>query len=382
VASRVPSHNLRVSWDRVDGFLIVLKAVEPRFLDVIAEAGKPSVVVSDDMEGFQGPTVRADNRAGIMQAVAHLVEHGHRRIAFAGYQAQGDIRERLAAYREALTASNIDPDDSLVFAAPNNLESGGEVAARSMLDAGMPSTAVVAGTDFNAIGIMKVLSEAGLSLPGDQAVIGFDDVAAGSSMRPSLSTVHQGVLEMGRTALDLLLQMLGGGAVRPGRHLVPTAFVPRESCGCSHAAAVDGPVDGDAPETETPEEHFRRRLERFLSGRDSLSVAQRQALDGAAELTLRLADHRRAAGRPATAELREASRALLAVSPYWTTITSWRSVYRNTGTRSPAALRATGRRRSLTTSCGRWWSSCRARSRNSRATHAPRSSCRGTPSTT
>jgi DNA-binding LacI/PurR family transcriptional regulator len=67
------------------GFLIVLNAVEPWFLDTLREAGKPAVAVSDDIAGFQGPTVRADNRSGIMHAVAHLIEHGHRRIGFACY---------------------------------------------------------------------------------------------------------------------------------------------------------------------------------------------------------------------------------------------------------------------------------------------------------
>jgi DNA-binding LacI/PurR family transcriptional regulator/signal transduction histidine kinase/DNA-binding NarL/FixJ family response regulator len=322
VAIRVPSQYLRISWDRVDGFLIVQKSVEPWFLDAMAEAGKPAVVVGDDIDGFRGPTVRADNRTGIMQVVTHLVQHGHRRIAFAGSPDQGDIRERLEAYRVALIANGIEPDDSLVFAAPNNLESGGEVAGRAMLAAGLPSTAVVAGTDFNAIGIMKVLSEAELSLPHDQAIVGFDDVPAGTSMRPTLSTVHQGLQAMGRTALDLLTQALAGREVPSGRHLVPTVFVPRESCGCSHISAVDGLAGDDGWAAATPEERFCRRLERLLAGPDVLSVARRQAFDRAAELTLRLAGRGRNAEPPTGLELREASLALLAVSPHWTAITS------------------------------------------------------------
>ncbi|MGD1053107.1 MAG: substrate-binding domain-containing protein [Candidatus Dormibacteria bacterium] len=240
--TRVPTRGLRVSWDRVGGFLVVLDSVEPDFLDAVARAGKPVVVIAGDIEGFRGPTVRADNRTGVMQAVAHLVEHGHRRIAFAGYRAQSDTRERLEAYRDALAIAGIDLDESLVFAAPDNLESGGEAAARSMLAAGLPSTAVVVATDFNAIGIMKVLGEAGLSLPHDQAVVGFDDVAAGLSTRPTLSTVHQSAREIGRTAFRLLADGLTGRPLAPGPHLVPTAFVPRESCGCVRVPARDRPA--------------------------------------------------------------------------------------------------------------------------------------------
>jgi signal transduction histidine kinase len=316
----VASHSFRISWDRVDGFLLIMSGVEPGFLDLLSEAGKPVVVVSDDIEGFQGPTVRADNRTGVLQAVAHLIEHGHRRIAFAGDQAQSDIRERLQAYREALTDRGIEPDDSLVFAAPNNLESGGEVAAHAMLAAGMRSTAVVAATDFNAIGIVKVLSEAGLFLPHDQAIVGFDDVPAGLSMRPMLSSVHQSAHEIGRTAFDLLGRALSGHPAPPGRHLVPTVFVPRESCGCSQTPAVQALAGEGDLETATPERRFHRRLEQLLSGPEQLSAAQRRSLDRGADLLLRLAGEVRPALLSTDAEFTEAGLALFAVNPHWTTI--------------------------------------------------------------
>jgi DNA-binding LacI/PurR family transcriptional regulator/signal transduction histidine kinase/DNA-binding NarL/FixJ family response regulator len=316
VAGRVPIRDLRVSWDRVDGFLVVITAVERRFLDVAAAAGKPTVVVSEDIHGFLGPTVQADNRSGTMQAVAHLIMHGHRRIAFAGYQSQSDIRERLDGYRDALTAHGIEPDDSLVFAASDNVESGGEVAARSMLAAGLPSTAVMAATDFNAIGIMKVLSEAGLSLPHDQAVVGFDGVPAGLSTRPTLSTVHQNLPEIGRLAVDLLTQSLDGRKVAPGRHPVPTVFVARESCGCAFPAGTESFAGAEG----SAEQHFHERLERLLSGLDVLSVTQRQSLERGTALILRLVGQSRIAAQEVAAELREACLTLLAVSPHWATI--------------------------------------------------------------
>jgi DNA-binding LacI/PurR family transcriptional regulator/signal transduction histidine kinase/DNA-binding NarL/FixJ family response regulator len=322
VASRLPTQTLRIGWGQVDGFLVVLNAVDLRFLDAVAEAGKPVVVVSDDIEGFQGPTVRVNNRTGVMEAVAHLIEHGHRRIAFAGYLAQGDILERLEAYRDALTAHGIEPDSGLVFDASDSLESGGETAGAAMLAAGLPSTAVVAATDFNAMGIMKVLADAGLSVPRDQAVVGFDDVADASSIRPTLSTVHQSPRQIGRAALDLLIRALGGEPVDSGRHLLPTMFLARESCGCSPASALERlGVDGTLS-TMTPEERFRHRLDLLLTGPDPLSAAQRRALDGVATLTLRLARTAQDDQQPATADLRRASVELLAVAPRWTTITS------------------------------------------------------------
>src|ERR1035438_10100120 len=187
----VPHFSLRPAWDQVSGFLVVLNAVEPWYLQALREAGKPVVMVSHEVESFPCPVVRADNRSGIIQAVAHLVDHGHRRIAFARCLVQSDITERLNTYLEALASHGIEADRDLIFEATDNLEGGGEMAASAMLAAGMPSTAVVAATDYNALGIMRSLQNAGLVLPRDQAIVGFDDVPAAASAQPTLSTVHQ-----------------------------------------------------------------------------------------------------------------------------------------------------------------------------------------------
>src|ERR1019366_4823378 len=204
----VPRFTLRPAWDQVSGFLVVLNAVEPGYPQALRDAGKPVVMLSHEEESFPCPVVSADNRSGIIQAVAHLVEHGHRRIAFAGCLVQSDITERLDAYLEALASHGIEADRDLVFEATDNLEGGGEMAARAMLAAGMPSTAVVAATDYNAPGIMRSLGNAGLVLPGDQAIVGFDDVSAAALAQPTLSTVHQSFEEVARSGATLLLEMI------------------------------------------------------------------------------------------------------------------------------------------------------------------------------
>ena len=226
--TRIPQYTLHAAWAQVAGFVVVVNAVDRTYLEALREAGKPVVLLSEEMTGFSCPVVRPDNRSGVVQAVAHLVQHGHRRIAFVGSLFQPDTRERLDAYREALTDHGIAPDDSLLFETSDNLEGSGEAAARAMLAAGLPSTAVIAATDFNALGVMKALGDAGLSLPDDQAIVGFDDVEAASSVRPTLSSVRQSFRATGQLAASLLLEMVAGRPVAPGRHLVPTWFVPRE----------------------------------------------------------------------------------------------------------------------------------------------------------
>ena len=161
----VPQYNLHAAWDHVAGFVVLVNAVDRTYLEALRGAGKPVVLLSEEMAGFSCPVVRPDNRSGVLQAVAHLVQHGHRRIAFVGSPFQPDARERLDAYRDVLTDHGIATDDSLLFETSDNLEGSGEAAGRAMLAAGLPSTAVVAATDFNALGVMKALGDAGLSLP-------------------------------------------------------------------------------------------------------------------------------------------------------------------------------------------------------------------------
>ncbi len=321
IDTRVPHYGLRAAWEQVAGFIVVVNAVDRSYLEALREAGKPVVLLSQEVEGFSCPVVQADNRSGVLLAVAHLIEHGHRRIAFVGSLFQSDTRERYEAYREALTDHGIHPDHSLFFETTDNLEGSGELAARAMLAAGMPSTALVAATDYNALGVMKALSEAGLDLPHDQAIVGFDDVEGASSVRPTLSSVRQSYSVTGRRATDLLLEMVAGRQVAARVHRVPTSFVARESCGCATGTAVGMLGELDPRLLPTPRERLRFRLERLLNGTEPLPAEQSAALDTAVEAIARCAQ---AAGDGAPVPpcaSRQAAQALFSISPRWTTIT-------------------------------------------------------------
>ncbi len=316
----VPHFKVRVAWEQVAGFLVVVNAVEPWYLQALRDAGKPVVMLSHAVEGFACPVVRADNRNGILQAVSHLVEHGHRRIAFAGSMVQTDITERLAAYQEALAAHGIQAEEDLVFEATDNLEGGGDYAAKQMLAAGMPSTAVVAATDYNALGIMRTLRAAGLLLPRDQAIIGFDDVPAATASQPTLATIHQSFEEIGRVGATLLLEMLEGHEVPPDRHLVPAVLVPRESCGCTAAARIRDTDDLDSVPAQTAAERLLRRLERRLVEGEAPTAEQTSALARAVDVIVACLEP--ASGDPVPTGLEEAAATLYSVNPRWTTISA------------------------------------------------------------
>jgi diguanylate cyclase (GGDEF)-like protein len=254
-----------IALDHADGFIVIINAVPDDYLAAVRAAGKPVVTISHDYPGIGCQLVLPDNTTGIRQAVEHLVGHGHRRIAFAGYLGADDIRQRRRAYEETLLAHGITPDPDLLFPASDNMNEGGEDAARLMIAAGLPSTAVIMGTDANAIGLIETLTAAGYSVPADQAVIGFDDVQAASYCDPRLSSVKQPVEELGEAAAEMLLERLRTGTVTEDRRHVGTELVVRESCGCVGGTAdirLPGDLAGRLAAPMPPDEV--RRLVREL----------------------------------------------------------------------------------------------------------------------
>ena len=233
-----PAFSHRVAWEYIGGFITFLNGANADHLREAQRSGRPVVVISDAPDGLSCPTVAPDNRSGMAAAVGHLIDHGHTRIAFAGCLDQADAGERYEAYRATLLAHGLTVDDRLFFDTGDMQEAGGERAARAMLAAGLPSTAVVTANDQNAFGLIRVLGEAGCDLPADQAVIGFDDHADAASMMPSLTTVRQPLDEIGGLAARLVLRMLNGEPVPPERHRLATTLVVRESCGCRGPLAL------------------------------------------------------------------------------------------------------------------------------------------------
>src|SRR5262249_1604113 len=130
-------------------------------------AGLPVVFVAEDAREQGCSAVLADNRSGVREAVSHLIGHGHQRIAFGGYLEHFDIRQRLEGYREAMLTHGLTPPADLLYDTGDNHETGGELVADAMLRDGMPATAIVLGTDRNAIGLIDRLDAACVRLPDE-----------------------------------------------------------------------------------------------------------------------------------------------------------------------------------------------------------------------
>lgn len=252
------SYTSAVAWERADGVVSIGAAVNRAYLEGLRLAAKPIALASPEIEGFEAPSAVPDNRTGTLAAVEHLAEHGHRRIGFIGRLAHVDILERRAAYLEALDALGIAPEPAYLFAVSDNGEAGGAEAAGEFLSLAEPPTAVLAATDGNALGFVEVITQAGLRVPEDVAVIGFDDTEAGVFGSPPLTSVNQRFDEVGAAAGRLLLDQLDVGPAPgvpcPGRAPAehrrgepsPALLVRRSSCGCfaGHPLAeADGPED-------------------------------------------------------------------------------------------------------------------------------------------
>jgi diguanylate cyclase (GGDEF)-like protein len=258
LASRDAPEDQYPGLDAVDGWLAVNQFDAPAFTARIRARNVPLVYVNSRPETEGGSCVLPDNHTSMRAAVRHLIEHGHRRIAFAGFLGQADLRERHDAYLAALSEAGLPLDSALLFESPANFELDGEAIGERLLAEGLPCTAIVAGTDRLALGILDVLRKSGISVPSDLALVGFDDIENAQLVDPPLTTVRQNFGLVTATASELLLDHLLNGVPLPALVRVPTAFVPRQSCGCRVTYSV-APAAGVTP-TEDAEEALARAL--------------------------------------------------------------------------------------------------------------------------
>jgi signal transduction histidine kinase/DNA-binding LacI/PurR family transcriptional regulator/AraC-like DNA-binding protein len=220
-------------WN-TDGLIVVnplLSEARGEYIRQLGASGHPVVFIAN---GGAGPTVTVDNTAGVRRAIQHLADHGHRRIAFIAGRPDdldGDSGIRLHAYQAAARERGLVADPRLIAYGYHGID-GGQQAMRQILDSGVSFTAVLASNDESAIGAMAALRAAGLRIPQDIAIIGFDDSLEAVTQQPPLTTLHSSPFEMGFQALELLLESIAGRGRASAVVQVPMRLVIRQSCGC------------------------------------------------------------------------------------------------------------------------------------------------------
>jgi LacI family transcriptional regulator len=228
---------------KVDGLLIGEGIVSSARL---AQLGRrvPVVVIGGDPTERATDVVTAHNRAGSAALVTHLIaEHGVRRLFHVdGPDEACDARERRAGLERVLRKHR-DCQLTGSYSGRFSVQSGEEAGAQLLAchDGQLPE-AVVCSNDQMAIGVLQVLARAGVRVPEDVAVVGFDDIYPGSLSQPPLSTVHQPMGLIGERACARLLDRIADPSLSPRLEMLPTELVLRSSCGCPPGTMLRLPV--------------------------------------------------------------------------------------------------------------------------------------------
>jgi len=218
-----------LTGQHVDGVLLVSLHGIDTLPARLESRGVPTVLGGRPLGERPVACVDADNRGGARQAVAHLVAAGRSRIAAIRGPADMTVgQERHAGYLDGLAQAGLAVDDSLVEPGDFSLDAGA-AAARALLARRPDLDAVVAASDAMAIGAMRTLRAAGRRVPGDVAVVGFEDSPSAAHTDPPLTTVHQPVELMGREMVRMLLTRIAGSTPEESLVILPTHLVVRDS---------------------------------------------------------------------------------------------------------------------------------------------------------
>jgi DNA-binding LacI/PurR family transcriptional regulator/anti-anti-sigma regulatory factor len=228
--------------DQVAGWIVIHPIDSDRAnLAALCATKTPVVMVPVPIDGVDCTLVQVDNRGGMRAAVEHLIDHGHRRIAYVDQGPYTWNEQRYQGYCDALEAQEIAHDSALIirlqtpkFEHFDVHRERGEHAAQYLLEHGLPCTALACGTDTCALAAMRGIQAAGYRVPEDLAVVGFDDMLEAQYASPPLTTVRSQFDAIGHAAAEqLLAEIRGGRATQPQIVSVPTTVLHRASCGCT-----------------------------------------------------------------------------------------------------------------------------------------------------
>jgi LacI family transcriptional regulator len=216
---------------QVDGFLLVPAPNTIETVRLIQQQKVSLVILDRQLSGVSADIVRGDSEGGAYELTHYLIELGHRRIAIlSGPEATSTSTQRVAGYRRALGDAKLKVDPELISYGRFYQDSGYE-RTKQLLTLSRQPTALFAGNNFIAIGVMKALYESGLHIPTDISVVGFDDLPPGLLVQPFLTVAAQPAYEMGYRATKVLLERIANSGDPSYQEIVlPTQLVIRRSC--------------------------------------------------------------------------------------------------------------------------------------------------------
>jgi LacI family transcriptional regulator len=210
---------------------VLLSPASPRrtSIDLMVERGIPVVTIDRRLTAAPVDSVTVDNQLAARKAAQHLLAQGCRRVGLVAGPVQTTTgASRLAGYRAALRAARRTVDPSLVAYADFRTD-GGYAATRQLLRQRQPPDGLLFSNNLMTVGGLKAIAEAGLAIPDDIAIVGFDDASWTTALRPPLTVVAQPTYEIGQTAAQLLLRRIEGDKFPPRRVVLRAELIVRAS---------------------------------------------------------------------------------------------------------------------------------------------------------
>ncbi len=214
--------------NRADGIIFLGQSTLHREFNELARSESRFVVWGAQLPDQTYCSVGSDNVLGGRRATAHLARLGRKRIVFLGDTEAPEALQRFQGYQQGLQRAGLAPDPALVVPAHFEVEEA-EASVDALLARRVAFDGVVAASDMIALGAIRALARAGLSVPGDVSVVGYDDVQFARYAHPALSTVSQHTDKAGRVLVSKLLNSGGVDDIRSER--IPTDLIIRETCG-------------------------------------------------------------------------------------------------------------------------------------------------------
>ena len=195
----------------------------------------PVVIIDPNNESPDFPSISSTNREGALAAMNYLTGLGHRRIGFiTGRMELISANQRLQGYRDGLAALGIPLDQKLIEIGDYSTEQA-VLCARKLISLPNRPTAIFAANDMTALGVYQAAKEAGLDIPNDLSVVGFDNLDGSCLMVPALTTVDQSVEEIGTIATEMINSLINDEKLKFKQHIIQTRLIIRDSCSPSIA---------------------------------------------------------------------------------------------------------------------------------------------------
>ena len=220
----------------VDGVIVASTLTDDPIIEALAESSLPFFLTGRYPVRDQVNFVDVENRAGALVAVRHLFGCGYTRIAtISGPQNMIAGSDRYQGYRDAFAEHGLEPDPRLNCRA-DFTEKGGYLAMTALL--GQLPEAVFAASDAMALGALRAIQEAGLRVPQDIGLVGFDDIPAAANALPALTTVRQPIQRPGAAAAEALIDIIQHPRAQPCKILLPVELIVRSSCRGLHQTII------------------------------------------------------------------------------------------------------------------------------------------------